>query len=115
MYHIERLITAPVIATHHRVDEERCAVVQSAGRIVAQDDGVADALRMSTDPPQREKVVAIQTGVGDLHAHPIRGHVRFGLFSDLQWSEWIVRSSVSGLDRKHLISPLFDGNPHFTE
>ena len=35
---IERLVTTPVIAAHHRVDDDRRAVIQSAGRVVAQDD-----------------------------------------------------------------------------
>src|SRR5207247_491064 len=34
---IERLVTAPIIAAHYRINDDRGAVVQSAGRVVAQD------------------------------------------------------------------------------
>jgi hypothetical protein len=98
---IERLVTAPVRAPHHGVDDDRCAVIQVAGRVVAQDDGISDAFGVPTHSPKREQVVPIQTGVTDLHAHPALGHVRFGLLSDLQRCEWIVGSSVRGVNGEH--------------
>src|SRR5262249_42155850 len=71
---VERL----VLAAHHRVHDNRRAVVESAGRVVAQDDGEGDALGMAAYPAQREQVVAVQAGVADLHAHPPLRHVRLG-------------------------------------
>ena len=65
---IKRLVITPIIAAHHRVNNDRCAVIQSSGPVVAQDDWIGDALGMPTDPAQREKIVAIKAGVTDLHA-----------------------------------------------
>ena len=81
---IERLVAAPVVAPHQRVNDDRGAIVQSAGRVVAQDDGVGNALGVPADPAQREKVVAIQAGVAHLNAHPAFGHVRRGQLADLK-------------------------------
>ena len=48
---------------HHRVDDDRRTVIQNPCRVIAQNDGIGDALGMPADPLQRENVVAIQTGV----------------------------------------------------
>jgi hypothetical protein len=48
----------PVFAAHHRVNDGRRAVVERAGRVAAQDDGVGDALGVTAQSAQREQVVA---------------------------------------------------------
>src|SRR4030095_1328390 len=45
---VERLVTAPILAPHHRVNYNWGAVVQGAGGVVAEDDGIVDGLVMST-------------------------------------------------------------------
>ena len=79
---IERLVPAPVLAPHHRVDDDWRAVVEGASRVVAQDDRVGDPFGVPAHSAQREQVVAVQAGVADPHAHPPVGHVRVGPLAD---------------------------------
>ena len=106
---VERLVAAPVVATHQWVDDDRRAVVQGAGRVVAQDDGVGDPFGVPAHPEQREEVVAVKTGVADLNAHPRVGHVRFGPLTDLQCRKRIVGGGVRGVHCEHRPDLRFKG------
>jgi hypothetical protein len=65
---------------------------------------------VTAQPPQREQVVAVQTGVADLHAHPPRRHVRLRPLTNLQRRERVIRSGVRGIDGEHLCGPPFTRN-----
>src|SRR5687767_542240 len=60
---IERLVATPVITAHHGVDDHRRAVLERAGRVVAEDQWELDPFGMPADAAQREEIVAIQAGV----------------------------------------------------
>ena len=59
---IKRFVATPIRAPHHWVDDDR-AIIQSAGRVVAQNHWIANALGMRSDPAEREQVMAIEARV----------------------------------------------------
>jgi hypothetical protein len=58
---------------------------------------------MPTYPEQREKIMAIQAGVADLHADPPFRYVRIRPLADLQRRKRIVGGSVRGVNCEHLL------------
>jgi hypothetical protein len=53
------------------------------GPIIAENDRILDAFGMTTDTAQREQIVPIETGMGDLHPHPTLRNVWFRPLADL--------------------------------
>jgi len=47
---VKSLVTTPVIASDHRVNDDRSAIVESPGGVVAQNNGIADPVWMRGDP-----------------------------------------------------------------
>src|ERR1700730_18796233 len=92
---------APIVASHHRIDDDRRSIIERAGTVIAHDDRERNPFRVRGDPAQRKQVMAVEAGVRDLYPYPSLLHVRLGLLPDAQCGKWIVDFCVGGINCKH--------------